>query len=333
MMNRRSPSSNSSHPASYSKLPTTEQQVAAAAERDIAVVAEYVTAVATTEQQPTVVSLLRPNEATSIAQGLTWTDDFFEVAEHNNSSSDIVAVFDYDQEKLKKINEDDFVWIRCCVTVLFLVAFCWSLLAVESQLFIYLTVCVFLLIAMCGWISNVEKTTVVHNWMHTAVTRTGLRHVQTRPSPDHLAFALDIPFEDIVSIKRTQQTPGGVLLTLASTDDGVEYITSGDCYFQRSGLPPQLYLALFCLKEPVIFMKLLKAMKEEKSAAATKSSSSKRLGAELLCRAVERILDGSDHLPDPSVEHTLRELVVEMRENSSNQSSSIEQQHGVATIV
>jgi hypothetical protein len=222
---------------------------------------------------------------------------------HNNSSSDIVAVFDYDQEKLKKINDDTcwFFWIKYCATVLFLGAIIWSLL-VGSIL------SVFLLIAMCNLVSHAKKTTAVHSWMHIAVTRTGLRHVQTRPNPcDHPAFALDIPFEDIVSIKRL---PGGVLLTLASTEDGVEYITSGDCYFQRMGVPPQLYLALVFLKEPVIFMKLLKAMKEEKSAAvATKSSI---LGAELLCR-VEKIVDGGgshDHLlvSDPSVEQSLHEL-------------------------
>jgi hypothetical protein len=84
MMNRGASSSSSSshqHPASFSELPTTEQQavaVAAVVAHDIPVVAEYVTAMPATEQQP-VVSLLLPNKATSIAQGLTWMDDFFEV--------------------------------------------------------------------------------------------------------------------------------------------------------------------------------------------------------------------------------------------------------------
>jgi hypothetical protein len=101
-------------------------------------------------------------------------------------------------------------------------------------------------------------------------------------------------------------------------------------------VPPQLHFALFYLKEPVIFVKLLKAMKEEKSVVATKSS---RLGAELLCR-VEKVLDGGgsrDHLlvSDPSVEQSLHELAVEMRELNNNiKSSSIKQRHhDVATIV
>jgi hypothetical protein len=296
------------------------------------VVAESVitTAVNNDDEEPVSTMMILPKtKAPRIEQGgLTWTDDFFD-SQDSSSSSDIVAVFDYDLEMLKKVTDENFLAARCFATACFVGAFFWIFFAGAPVLVLVLSV--ILLIAVCAWIRHVEKRTVGNVGKHTAVTRMGLLHVNTRPNPNHpvASFALDIPFEDIVSTKRMPHCSGGVLLTLASTDDGVEYITSGDCYFQRSGVPSQIYLALACLKEPVLFMKLLKAMKEK-----SVPKSSNKLGTELLCR-VERILDGgSDHLSDPNVEQSLRELVVEMRvlNNNINMSSSIEQQ-GVATIV
>ena len=91
-------------------------------------------------------------------------------------------------------------------------------------------------------------------------------------------------------------------------------------------MPPQIVLGLTGLKEPVRFKKVIMAMKEKLVPPGS-------IGSEMLCR-VETLLD-SDHLSDPDVKRSLRELVVEIREFNNNKSSSIgvEQQHDVATIV
>ena len=192
--------------------------------------------------------------------------------------------------------------------------------------------CELLFIAVCAQVKrHLAKTyaNVCNSWAHTAVTRTGLRHVQPS-NPNRPGFALDIPFEDIVSIQIMQRHKPdwiSVRLTLASTDDGLEYITSGYCKFQKlmELMPPQIVLDLSLLKEPVRVKKALMAMK--------KSVPPGSKGAEMLCH-VETLLD-TDHLSDPDVKQSLRELVVEMREFNNNKSSSIgvEQQHDVATIV
>jgi hypothetical protein len=168
--------------------------------------------------------------------------------------------------------------------------------------------------------------------------------VQTRPSNKDsaltgaaaaAAFALDIPFEDIISITRMGiLSQRSVLLTLASTDgDGLKFITSGDYNFQRpSASPSQVSLVLTNLKEPVLFMKFLQAMKD-KSSPLRKSSSSK--AADLLYR-VETVLDNGSsdhHLSGPKIEQSLRELVLEMRELNTNIKSSGIEQHDVATMV
>jgi hypothetical protein len=386
MMNRRS--SSSPRAVSFTKLSTSEHEEDLLEDGAIPVVAEYVTAVVAEHKEPSSTIFLPIKVKNILEQGrLTWTDDFFEQPGHD----DVVAVFDYDLELLKKILVEEkfglaiilapnvfmgaFFW--CMMTggpflavllfgvllltavymvvtekfgvakVLSIMAFLGSIVWPLSDpgyplLVVALCGSLFAFGAMFGWIRHAEATmpVVVKSWLHTAVTQTGLRHIQTLPTPGNVfpagAFALDIPFENIVSIKRTA-TPRNVLLTLASTNDGVEFISSGDCYFQSVwGTPSQVSLALTNLKEPVLFMKVLQAMKD-KSSVATKSFCSSK-ATEWLWR-LDTILDNgsSDPLSDPNIKQSLRELVVEMCElsnnnNSNNTSSSIEP-HDVTTIV
>jgi hypothetical protein len=304
------------------------------------VAAEYVTAVVAEHEEPS--SMILPQTKANnniLEQGrlLTWTDDFFE--QQPGRHNDVVAVFDYDLDILKKVVvAEKFASAQYCATMVFMGAIWWCLLT--DGPFLVIVLCgSLLLMAMYAWIRRAEEAmAVVVSWKHTALTQTGLRHVHTRPTPlHHSAFTLDIPFEDILSIKRTT-TPNtrGVLLTLASTSgDGVEYITSGDCSLPKSAAPSQVNLVLTSLREPVLFMKVLQDMKDKSQLAPGKSSSSSK-AAELL-RRVESFLDNcSERLLDRNVEQSLRELVVEMRElnnnNNNNTSSSIEQRD-VATIV
>jgi hypothetical protein len=331
MMNRRA--SPSHQAVSFSKLSTSEQEYE---DGVIRVVAECVPTVA--EHEPSS-SILPQQEANILEQGrLTWTDQFFA------QQDDIVAVFDYDPKIMEEIMASEkFGGAKILSTLSFMGAMFLCALT-EAPIVVYV-LCVGLLIFACVGICRAEETMVVDSWAHTAVTQTGMRHVQTRRTDKDwgltgaaaaAAFALDIPFEDIISITRMGIfAPHSVLLTLASTDgDGLKFITSGDYYFQKErASPSQVSLVLTNLKEPVLLMKVLRAMKDKKSVVPRKSSSSK--AADLLYR-VETVLDNGSsdhHFSGPNVEQSLRELVVELRElNTSIKSSGIEQ-HDVATMV
>jgi len=250
-----------------------------------------------------------------------WTDDFFQ--EH----TDIVAVFDYDLDQLKeiKVNETVGPWVVFLTTAA-IVGFVWS---------IYLGLPVFVPLA-CALLfgaafaiekpmkRNLEKTLSCKVGVHTAVTRTGVRHV--KPSlPNRPGFALDIPFEDILSVK-IEQLHGfkaiAVRLTLASTDDGLEYITSGYCKFEKSQRSPEIKLSLIGLKEPVRFKKLIMATKDEPSSGR----------ASRLLSRVEAFVDGN-HDADEASKQALSELLMELREfNRSSGVSGVQYPDGGAIV-
>jgi len=252
-----------------------------------------------------------------VEQGLTWTDDFFQ------RDADIVAVFDYDLEQIKQMKFDDMIapFFGFGLMASF-GGFVWSLMAgMPVWVTLGFALIFIVLFASLGAMKRHFEETVgmASAWpqQHTAITRTGLRYVQPS-APSQQGFALEIPFQDILEIKIAQHpnTTGVVVwLTLASTDDGLEYVTSGFHAFQHHGA--HVYLRLLGLKEPVRFKKVTMKMKDKLSPPLNG-------GAKLLSR-VEAILD-SDHSSDPDVRRALTELVVEMRAFNKSSSVSVQKQ-------
>jgi len=258
-----------------------------------------------------------------MVEGLSscWTDDFFQ--EH----TDIVAVFDYDPDQLKEIKMTETV--APCVWFLFTATMFGFMCSISLGLPVFVPLaCVLLFSAGCAsvkpMISHLEKTVSDEVCVrHTAVTRTGVRHV--KQSLPNQPGVVDIPFEDILSIK-IEQLHGfkatAVRLTLASTDDGLEYITSGYCKFEKSQRSPEIKLSLIGLKEPVRFKKLIMATKDEPSSGR----------ASRLLSRVEAFVDGN-HDADEASKQALSELLMELREfNRSSGVSGVQYPDGGANV-
>jgi hypothetical protein len=200
---------------------------------------------------------------------MTWTDNYFdeEDDDEHHDDDDIVAVFDYNIKLLKEkqIKELFDPW--------------WLLLPLPIYSFVLLSglpivviiglsfLCWSTLLLLRIWFSVGNYCTSGLVWPHTAVTRTGVRHIipPSSTSPEQPGYALDIPFADIVSIELQPLSNllCLVVLTLASTDHGIEYVTSGYCHLIKNRVGGQTQLVLTALLEPVRFKKLVVAMKDK----------------------------------------------------------------------
>lgn len=245
-----------------------------------------------------------PVVADFTAEGLSWTDDFFQ------GDTDIVAAFDYDLQQLKDMKIAEITGpLWGLGSTASIGGFVWSI-GVGMPVFVPIG-CALLFIAGLASTAPTKRyleKRVDKVWAHTAVTRTGVRHVQPS-NPNQPGFALEIPFEDVLSIK-IETLPSNfsvaVRLTLASTDDGLEYITSGYCNF---GKTQEIKLCLIGLKEPVRFKKLIMTMKENVAPSSSSRASS-------LLSAAEAFLDGN-HSDQAVKQAFLRELVIKMRDRKS----------------
>jgi hypothetical protein len=241
---------------------------------------------------------------------MTWTDNYFNEDERHD---DIVAVFDYNIKVLKeeKIKKWFNPWWPLVASAVYVFCFLLSL-PIPILLTIGLSLLCSSTMLVRKWFFWNSCCSSVVVWPHTAVTRTGVRHILPS-SPEQQGYALDIPFEDIVSIE-VQPLPTLCLvrLTLDSTDHGMEYVSSGYC--QLTNGVGQTQLVLTGLLEPVRFKKLVVAMKDKSSSSSMPSSQ----GAQLLSRVEACLNDISSNVETKDV---LSKLVAEMREYNQTCSS------------
>jgi hypothetical protein len=129
-------------------------------------------------------------------------------------------------------------------------------------------------------------------WPHTAITRTGVRHVVPPKLPNGVGHnnyvVVDIPFADIKSIDKTWWIPKEasanatassrwVFLSLAAKEDGAEYVRTNQtgnggrgpfyrrnfCAVALCGQKVQLGLFMSLLKEPARFQGLVEALQQQ----------------------------------------------------------------------
>jgi hypothetical protein len=247
---------------------------------------------------------------------LARTDKFFE--EHG----DIVSVFDHDQPALVelKLQRDGDLYVErwhclcwgCGLGCLLSYVDGKNWLAIGFALVIFATRILVIPAKRRDFQALRKRFEDLpdSDWPHTAITRTGVRHVEP-PTHHRGGCVLDIPFEDIVSIemfdfRESTFTWYDVTLTLTAADDGIKYISSGYHRFER--WQGQIKVPLHCLKEPVRFRKLVAAMTDKLSTPASKA-------AQLLLR-VEACMEAVDNpgTVDPKVKQVLSNLVDELRD-------------------
>lgn len=246
------------------------------------------------------VALQSKNPATD---DLSWSDAFFE------GDPSVVAVFDYDLEKLyeQKIAGIVGPMVGALVSVGMFSLF---LSMVTAWPYVWI---ILLLLGAAGCAIPVLRenykgrypySSFTAEGPHTAVTRDAVRYVQPA-TENRAAFALEVPFGEIVSIK-IEQLPADpklvvVCLNLASTDDGLEYIKSGYFRFGKQPGTSSVQLRLVALREPVRFKKLVMEMKGEPLFSKMND----------LALRIQAIADGD--ASNPELNQVLTEVAAELR--------------------